>query len=68
MEQKTVCLASVSVSVICVVFILLSRFVLIFYIKKIQEWTDDINKIFLDENFLARFKNEFRKQQENIKE
>ena len=68
MEQKTVCLASVSVSVTCVVFILLIRFVLIFYIKKIQEWTDDIDKIFLDENFLARFKNEFRKQQENIKE
>ena len=36
--------------------------------KKIQEVTDDIDKIFLDENFLVRFKNELRKQQENINE
>ena len=28
--------------------------------------TEDINKIFLGENFLIRFKNELRKQQENI--
>ena len=69
MEQKTVCLVSVSVSVTCVVSILLIGFVLIFYIKKkIQELTDDIDKMFLDENFLVRFKNELRKQQENIKE
>ena len=67
MEQKTVCLVSVSVSVTCVVFILLIGFVLIFYIKKkIQELTDDIDKIFLDENFSVRFKNELRKRQENI--
>ena len=69
MEQKTVCLVSVLVSVTCVVFILLIGFVLIFYIKKkIQEFTDNINKIFLDENFLVRFKNELPKRQENIKE
>ena len=67
MEQKTVCLVSVLVSVTCVVFILLIGFVLIFYIKKkIQELTDDIDKIFLDENFSVRFKNELRKRQENI--
>ena len=36
--------------------------------KKIQKLTDDIDKIFLDENLLARFKNELRKQQENTKE
>ena len=68
MKQKTVCLASVSVSVTCVVFILLIGFVLIFYIKKIQELSDDIDKTFLDENFLVYFKNELRKQQENINE
>ena len=69
MEQKTVCLLSVSVSVTCVVSILLIGFVLIFYIKKkIQELTDDIGKIFLDENFLVRFENVLRKQQESIKE
>ena len=69
MEQKTVCLVSVSVSVTYVVSILFIGFVLIFYIKKkTQELTDDIDKIFLDENFLVRFENELRKQQENIKE
>ena len=36
--------------------------------KKIQELSDDINKIFLDENFLVCFKNELRKRQENINE
>ena len=36
--------------------------------KKIQELTDDIDKIFLDENLLARFKSELCKRQENIKE
>ena len=36
--------------------------------KKIQKLTDDIDKIFLDENLLARFKNELRKQQENTEE
>ena len=36
--------------------------------KKIQELTDDIDKIFLDEIFFLRFKNELRKRQENIKE
>ena len=36
--------------------------------KKIQELSDDIDKIFLDENFLVRFKNELRKRQENINE
>ena len=36
--------------------------------KRIQELSDDIDKIFLDENFLVHFKNELRKRQENINE
>ena len=34
--------------------------------RKIQELTDNIDKIFLDQIFLVRFKNELRKRQENI--
>ena len=66
MEQKTVCLAS-DISYLCGVYF--AHWVYSYFLqkKKIQE-LPDIDKIFLDENFLVRFKNKSRKRQENIKE
>ena len=66
MEQKTVCLAS-DISYLCGVYFAHWVYSYFLHKKKIQELTD-IDKIFLDENFLVRFKNKLRKRQENIKE
>ena len=70
MEQRTVCLVSVSVLVtyLCGVYFAHWLYSYFLHKKKIQELSDDIDKIFLDDNFLVYFKNELRKQQENIKE
>ena len=66
MEQKTVFLAS-DISYLCGVYFAYWVYSYFLQKRKIQE-LPDIDKIFLDENFLVRFKNKSRKRQENIKE
>ena len=55
-----------SISYLCGVYFAHRLCSYFLYKKKIQKLTDYMDKIFLDDNFLVRFKKELRKRQENI--